>query len=166
MNALADGKVGDFLNEYFVSASQKVGTFQVFGKAKVGGNVASYFCRLVNGELHVIHCVPGPVDAKTFLTEARFAVELHNQAMLVGAKSWHKYGVTVQNGFRDRAGGANRSPWLPPAPSPWGGGHGTPQEQVNDFLARTTLPKLADLYPYVWKKVLLEKLSAAPVTDR
>lgn len=141
----------------------------MIGKQKVGGNVACYFCRVVNGELHVLHCVPGPVDAKTFLSEARFAVELHNQAMLVGAKSWHKYGVAVQNGFRDRIGTDFGLPWQnarPPFPAAAGMHAGTPQGVVNSSLAKTTLPKLVAFYPYVWEKVLFEKLSAAPVAVR
>lgn len=166
MNALANEKVGDYLNAHFVSASQKVGTFQVIGKAKVGGNVASYFCRVVNDELHVIHCIPGPVDAPAFLAEARFAVELHNQAMLVGAKSWQKYGVTVQNGFRDRTGvGPVRTDLRGVRPAPRDFTPGL-QGQVNDFLAKTTLPKLAAFYPHVWEKILREPLSAAPVVVR
>ena len=170
MNALADEKVGDYLNDHFASAAQKVGTFQVVGDQKLGGNVASYFCRVVGDEIHVVHCIPGPVDARTFLAEARFAVELHNQAMLDGAKNWQKYGTAVQNGFRDRAGmGAAFTPAKPVArPNPKlarvvRGNDGTTQGQVNESLAKTTLPKLANFYPYVWEKVLLEKLSAAPV---
>ena len=62
MNALADEKVGDYLNRHFASAAQKVGTFRIVGDLKLGGNVASYFCRVVGDDLHVVHCVPGPVD--------------------------------------------------------------------------------------------------------
>ncbi len=169
MNALADEKVGDYLNDHFASAAQKVGTFRIVGDQKLGGNVASYFCRAVGDDLHVVHCVPGPVDARTFLAEARFAVELHNQAMLDGAKNWHKYGTAVQNGFRDRAGmGAGFAPVKPARPNPKlprvvRGDDGTQQSVVNAALANTTLPKLVNFYPYVWEQVLLEKLSAAPV---
>lgn len=167
MNALADETVGDYLNDHFVSAAQKVGTFQLVKDAKVGGNVASYFCLLKDDVLHVIHCVPGPVDAKTFLAEARFAVELHNQATLVGMRSWHKYGVAVQNGFRDRAfgGTATTRPVNAFRPSPVIG-DGTPQGDVNAYLAKTTLPTLVEFYPHVWKSVLRERLSAAPVVVR
>ena len=44
MNALANPQVGKYLNEYFVSSFQKVGTFRIVGGQKQGGNVASYFC--------------------------------------------------------------------------------------------------------------------------
>lgn len=168
MNALANEKVGDYLNDHFVSAAQKVGTFQVIGKAKVGGNVASYFCRVVNDELHVVHCIPGPVDAATFLSEARFAVELHNQAMLVGAKNWQKYGVAVQDGFRDRTGGLRdvvRKEMRAVRPPPREVTAGL-QGLVNEYLTKTTLPKLAAFYPYVWEKILREPLSASPVVVR
>lgn len=127
---------------------------------KQGGNVASYFCRVVNDELHVIHAIPGPVDARKFLSEARFAVELHNQAMLAGAKSWHKYGVAVQNGFRERIGRFGT-----PLPLDWQAA-GTQQDQVNTYLAKTTLPKLVSFYPVVWERILAERLSSSPVQVR
>ena len=78
MNALANDKVANYLNERFVSAYQKVGTFRVVNGQKQGGNVASYFCR-PNGT--VLHAVAGPVNAETFLAEARWAVELNKSAL-------------------------------------------------------------------------------------
>lgn len=169
MNALADEKVGDYLNDHCVSASQKVGTFQIINKQKVGGNVASYFCRVMNDELHVVHCIPGPVDAKTFLSEARFAVELHNQAALVGERSWLRYGTVIQNGFRDRVDGpigAVRKDLRHLRPHARDLTFAPAQERVNDFLSRTTLPKLTAFYPFVWETVLGQRLSAAPVVVR
>ena len=71
MNALADPEVGKFLNENFVSAFQKVGTFRIVGNQKQGGNVASYFCAQ---DGRVLHVVAGPVDAQTLLREARWVV--------------------------------------------------------------------------------------------
>ena len=44
MGALANPEVGKFVNEYFVSAFQKVATFRIVGGAKQGGNVAAYYC--------------------------------------------------------------------------------------------------------------------------
>lgn len=73
MNALADPKVGQYLNEHFVSAFQKVGTFRIVGKNKQGGNVASYFCA---PDGRVLHTIAGPVDAATLLKEARWVVDV------------------------------------------------------------------------------------------
>lgn len=78
MNALADPKVGQFVNEYFVSSFQKVATFKIVGNQKQGGNVASYFCA---PDGRVLHCIAGPVDADTFLREAKWVVEQTKLAM-------------------------------------------------------------------------------------
>ena len=40
------------------------------------------------------------------------------------------------------------------------------QVQVNQLLYQTPLPRLEVLYPYVWEKILREKLSAAPIAVR
>ena len=72
MNALADPKLGEFINENFVSAFQKVGTFKIVGKQKQGGNVASYFCAQ---DGRVLHVVAGPVNAATLLKEAKWVVD-------------------------------------------------------------------------------------------
>ncbi len=75
MNALANPEVGKYLNEYFVSAFQKVGTFRIVGGvggAKQGGNVASYFCAT---DGRVLHVVAGPVNAATLLKEAKWVVD-------------------------------------------------------------------------------------------
>ncbi|MDH3717754.1 MAG: hypothetical protein OES79_06485 [Planctomycetota bacterium] len=78
MNALANPKVGKFLNENFVSAFQKVGTFRIVGRQKQGGNVASYFCA---PDGRVLHVVAGPVDAGTLLKEATWVVDTVKQAL-------------------------------------------------------------------------------------
>ena len=67
MTALADARVAEFLQERVIATYMKVGTFQKIGNRKVGGNVASYFC-LPDGA--VVHAVPGPSNAATFLSEA------------------------------------------------------------------------------------------------
>jgi len=72
VGALTDEKVGKFVNENFATSYQKVGTFKIVGNNKQGGNVASYFCA---PDGRVLHCVAGPVDAATFLREARWVVE-------------------------------------------------------------------------------------------
>lgn len=71
MSALADPQVGEFVNQYFVSSFQKVGTFRIVGGQKQGGNVATYFCA---PDGRVLHVIPGPVGAEQFLAEARWVV--------------------------------------------------------------------------------------------
>jgi hypothetical protein len=72
VNALANPEVGKFLNEHFVSSFQKVATFKITANGqKQGGNVASYFCA---PDGRVLHCVAGPLDAASFLREAKWVV--------------------------------------------------------------------------------------------
>jgi len=78
VNALASPEVGKYLNEYFVSAFQKVATFKIVGNQKQGGNVASYFCA---PDGRVLHAVAGPVDAGTLLNEAKWVVETTKKAI-------------------------------------------------------------------------------------
>lgn len=78
MGALANAEVGKFVNENFVSSYQKVATFKIVGGAKQGGNVATYFCA---PDGRVLHAVAGPVDAGTFLHEAKWVVENTRKAM-------------------------------------------------------------------------------------
>jgi hypothetical protein len=72
VNALANPEVGSYVNKHFVSAFQKVATFRIVNGQKQGGNVASYFCA---PDGRVLHCIPGPVDAGTFLREAHWVVD-------------------------------------------------------------------------------------------
>ena len=78
MSALADKEVGKYLGEYFVASFQKVATFRIVGGAKQGGNVAGYFCA---PDGRVLHVVAGPVDAATFLREAKWTVETAKKAI-------------------------------------------------------------------------------------
>jgi len=78
VNALANPQVGKYLNEYFVSSYQRVGTFRIVGKQKQGGNVAAYFCAQ---DGRVLHCVAGPVDAATLLREAKWVVDTTEKAL-------------------------------------------------------------------------------------
>jgi hypothetical protein len=79
VSALAKPKVGQYLNTHFVSAFQKVATFQINGGQKQGGNVASYFC---TPEGRVLHVVAGPVGAEKLLSEARWVNETFQLAQL------------------------------------------------------------------------------------
>jgi hypothetical protein len=78
VNALANPEVGKYINEYFVSAFQKVGTFRIVNGQKQGGNVAAYFCA---PDGRVLHVVAGPVDAQTMLHEAKWVVETATKAI-------------------------------------------------------------------------------------
>jgi hypothetical protein len=78
VNALANPEVGKYINEYFCSAFQKVGTFRIVGKQKQGGNVATYFCA---PDGRVLHCIAGPVNAPTMLREAKWVVENTKKAI-------------------------------------------------------------------------------------
>jgi hypothetical protein len=78
VNALADPEVGKYLEKYFVSAFQRVGTFRIVGKQKQGGNVATYFCAQ---DGRVLHAIAGPVDAQTLLREAQWVVESTKKAL-------------------------------------------------------------------------------------
>ncbi|MBN9119129.1 MAG: hypothetical protein J0I06_08210 [Planctomycetes bacterium] len=78
MGALNNAEVGKYVNEFFVSSYQKVATFKIVGGQKQGGNVAAYFCA---PDGRVLHCVAGPVDARTFLHEAKWVVETTKACM-------------------------------------------------------------------------------------
>jgi hypothetical protein len=78
VNALANEQVGKYINEYFVSAFQRVATFRIVGKQKQGGNVAAYFCA---PDGRVLHCVAGPVNAQTMLRESKWVVETAKKAI-------------------------------------------------------------------------------------
>ena len=93
MGALTDAKVGAFVNEHFVTSYQKVGTFKIVGNNKQGGNVASYFCA---PDGRVLHCVAGPVDAATFLREAKWVVD----TLLAANKSSKGGGAEFKAAFR------------------------------------------------------------------
>jgi hypothetical protein len=78
VSALANKEVGEYVNKYFASSFQKVATFRIVGGAKQGGNVAAYFCA---PDGRVLHCVAGPVNAATFLREAKWVVETAEKAI-------------------------------------------------------------------------------------
>jgi hypothetical protein len=78
VNALANPKVGKYLNEHFVASFQRVGTFRIVGKQKQGGNVATYFCA---PDGRVLHAIAGPVNAQTMLNESKWVIETATQAV-------------------------------------------------------------------------------------
>lgn len=99
MNALADPKVGEYLNEHFVSAFQKVGTFRIIGRQKQGGNVASYFCAQ---DGRVLHVIPGPVNSATLLHEAKWTVETVKKALAEHKKKDTSFKAYFREAHADR----------------------------------------------------------------
>jgi hypothetical protein len=88
VNALASPEVGKFLTEYFACSYQKVATFKIVNGQKQGGNVATYFCA---PDGRVLHCIAGPVDAATFLREAKWVVENTKKAIEIAKDDGGKF---------------------------------------------------------------------------
>ena len=123
--------------EHFEATHQKAGTFRVVDGQKQGGNVAAYFC-LQDGT--VLHAVAGPVDAQTFLREARWAVDLRKLAVTEARGDVARYRQAVRR--LGRAG------------------------QVHALLATYPLARLDAVYPIVFEQVLGEKVSTLPVLTK
>jgi hypothetical protein len=179
------------MSEHFVATYVKVGTFQIVDGNKVGGNVASYFC-LSDGS--VLHAIPGPVDAKTFLSEARWAVETRKAASTFGTNlAKGTANPLLQTAY---ISAAHEERYLSEPHNPWLGdqvGQANPvlarpltrqamirnlsllpprlpqatstQAQVDWLLAVHPLPPLNRIYPLVWEQILHEKLPSLPVAQ-
>ncbi len=174
MNALANPEVGRYLNWHFVSGFQKVATFQINGAQKQGGNVAGYFC---TPEGRVLHAVAGPVDAETFLREARWANETFQLAQLEPpapdrlpsafrkahlARLRQEHNVRLPEHRLPRPDAARakaldqllaQNPHL---------GVGT-QGKVHLLLAVGPTPRLGEVYRVVFERILNERISTDPV---
>ena len=88
MNALSKPEVGEYMEKYFVSSFQKVATFTIVNGQKQGGNVAAYFCAT---DGRVLHTVAGPVDAATFVREAKWTVENVKVALAESKKTGEQF---------------------------------------------------------------------------
>src|SRR5262249_20471348 len=106
----------------------------------------------------------GPVDESTFLREARWAVETYKMALLEGRGNAARQKAFFRKAHAERLlrehhydirGTAARS--RRPALSRQGLVHRT--------LALHPLVKIADVYKYVFAKVLGEEVSTAPVKE-
>jgi hypothetical protein len=181
VNALANERVAEYVRDNLVATYLKVGTFQIIGGQKVGGNVASYFC-LPDGS--VLHAVPGKVDGAKLLSEARWATEVRKSALtrstnlVTGALDEKKFRSLVQQAHIERfvaevnphmlrlkgtrrAGDINSVLKLPALPR-----NVSQQAQAHWLLARAPLEQLDRIYPIVWQEVLGEQLSGLPVVER
>lgn len=164
-------KVGEFVNDNFVSTWQKVGTFTIVNGQKLGGNVACYFCR---ADGTVLHAVAGPVKPDELLAEARFAVELDKLAQLDGGRSADKQRKVVADAHLKRVKQEARG-WADPPGLDLPKGRDSfyvhfaqlkPQAQVSALLTKKALAPLEDFYPLVWEKILRQTQNAAPVVVR
>jgi hypothetical protein len=172
VNALADPRVVEYLNENFVCTFLKVGTFQIINGQKVGGNVASYFCLHDGG---VLHAVPGQVGADKLLAESRWAHEVRKSALTfstdlgTGNLDMRKYRDRITRSHLERfhadgnpvPGKKSHAPLPKNLPR-----FASQQAQVHWLLARQPVAKLDTVYPFVWTQILQEKLSGLPVTRR
>jgi hypothetical protein len=163
----------------FESTYQKVGTFRVVNGQKQGGNVASYFC-LSDGT--VVHAVAGPLDARQYLQELRWAVDLRKLAASEAGGDVAKYRGALRKGHLERLK-AEAGLTLPPKtlPAITAGAPPVPhanqirtkagrelgnQGQVHALLAYYPLPKIQQLYTIVFEDVLKEKVSTLPVATK
>jgi hypothetical protein len=99
VSALADKKVGAYLDEHFVCAFQRVGTFKVVGAQKQGGNVASYFCA---PDGRVLHAVAGPVDGPTFLREATWVIDTAKKAIKDADGDGGKFKIAMRTAHAEK----------------------------------------------------------------
>jgi hypothetical protein len=175
VNALANSDVGKFLNATCVSSFQKIGTFQIQGNQKQGGNVASYF---TTPSGRVLHIIAGPVDAATFLREARWVTETYKLAMLESKGELGRFKEVFRKAHAERLRqdhGLNIDPSTLPAD---GGSTAVmtallakvgsqkalaKQAQVHLLLTASPLVKIEQIYKAVFENILGEKVSTNPV---
>ena len=176
MNALADEKVGRFLNTHFVSSYQKVGTFRVADGQKQGGNVACYFCT-PHGQ--VLHVVAGPVRAEVFLREARWVIETHKLAVLEKRHGRHDLQDFFQQAHAERLNYEFGVAYISPTPGSKSDSATDPsallaepryrnlprQGLVHLLLAAPGSWDIQQLYRVVFERILGENISTLPVAQ-
>jgi hypothetical protein len=162
-DALADDDVAEFVNEHMVCSYMKISAI----KDMKGGNVVTWFC-LSDGT--AVHAIPGAVDAKQFLEQAKWIVDVRKKALLA-AKGEPTRAIAVYRRahaekffeeflppgiFPDSAPIPNQTLFnnLPPRRPI----SVSAQAQVHWMLARRNAPKLADMYKSVYQDILGEKI--------
>jgi len=106
----------------------------------------------------VLNVIAGPVDAQTFLREARWAEETWKMLQLEAPN--------MAQAHRDRlkADPTYNPAWMPPNNDADNFQPGLDNVgKVNLLLATYPLPRLEQIYRFVFEKVLNEKLSTVPV---
>lgn len=152
MNALAKPEVGEFINRYFVSSFQRVGTFKINNGQKQGGNVAAYFCA---PDGRVLHVIAGPVNDKVFLEEAEWAVTKAQEAIgeakgdaATFRKLIRKYHAERLETAQEQRGSKNRQP---------------NSNKVDKVLVSGATKKIEDLYRTIFEDILGETVTTKPV---
>jgi hypothetical protein len=174
VNALQRPEVGKYLNRHFVSAFQKVATFQVNGAQKQGGNVAAYFC---TPDGRVLHAIAGPVNGMTLLQDARWANETYQLAQM-GEPNLEQLQIFFRKAHLERLRHEHGVPLTEnrlPRPD------AVTAQQHNELLLRNQqlglrndgkvhlllavgpLPRLENVYRAVFERILNERISTNPV---
>jgi hypothetical protein len=156
-----------------VSAYQRVAAFVKIGQAKIGGNVASYFCT-PQGE--VLHLVAGPVSAHRLLHEARWANDTYQQAQLENQAHGAQLRAFFRKAHLQRLQNEQfvqiAAEKLPDEPNVTVGSVGELLDQngqlsapakVHLLLAVAPLARIEHVYQGVFEKILNEKVSTQPV---
>jgi hypothetical protein len=97
--ALLDDEVVDYVNENFICSHQRVGAMRLVNGVETGGTVVTYFC-LSDGT--VLNAIPGPVDARQFLLEARWIVESRKSAIQKMQGDPAKYNAFIRGAHAKR----------------------------------------------------------------
>lgn len=172
---MANPQVGNYVNRHFVSAVQKVGTFQIVGGVKVGGNVATYFC---TADGLVLHCVAGPALAPVFQKEASWACDTYQLALLENHKTVDQLRAFFREAHLKRLQTEHRVS-LPADRLPQDAAANPKalrrlvkdnhrlflnhQGEVHLLLAVAPLPRMDQVYRVVFEDILNEKVSTNPV---
>jgi hypothetical protein len=170
VNALAKPDVGQYLNDHFISAFQKVATFKIVNGQKQGGNVASYFC---TPDGQVLDAVAGPVDGPTLLREARWVIETRNLAALDGKANADGLKAVVRKAHAERLqqeyGVASKVPARPEFTSEdvatvLDRGRGLANDgRIHLLLSTYPLAPIGKVYRPIFERVLNEAVSTTPV---
>jgi hypothetical protein len=161
-----------------VSSFQKVSDFRIVNNQKQGGNVASYFCA---SDGRVLHVIPGPVDARTLLREARWVVETFKLAQLEGQDDAMRFVIFIRKAHADRLRQEYRldgrdlpapnynaiAPAIQTLPDLARGKNRAQrlgqQAQAHLLLAAYPMPRIEQVYVLVFERILNQRLSTGPV---
>jgi len=169
VNALASPEVGKYLEENFVAAFQRVGTFRIVGAQKQGGNVATYFCA---PDGRVLHAIAGPVDSKTFLVEAKWTVDTVRDAIKKSKGDGVEFKAIIRRAHADKLRSESGLVVEPVTFDPPKTDGGDSPLSYSDPTGRPLSPKLPPAPiegPDVKFKLVQERMAAAgatPVMDR